>query len=223
MKDFFDFNKVCPVCNNKLTLYFHYENYLDNKLFIFSNKDNDILNFIPDEIGIKQLSMFNSTSNEEEYFSILCHNNKIEIISDANIFIENKNVKTSAYFYYLCDRKAIHFENNFYNYEIDVYKSCYYRSSPYLTFKKSNSNFEYTNNLLNRKEVFTIKYDHKVYILAMDYEIKETILWYYHDNINDDNDVELFEKKLSLCTLPSFDKENRAKLIEKLNTWILLS
>jgi hypothetical protein len=102
-----------------------------------------------------------------------------------------------------------------------------------LNWKLIRSSITEQPNIDIRDEIFTFKYhrdevSEKVYILNLDYENNKTLFRYYTFTMEENKDIgfepEYFEKDLPLLSVrPNFKIEDRTKLIDRMNGWILMS
>jgi len=152
--------------------------------------------------------------------------------------LANEAKKHHIYFFYLCNPKGIK-QKGFADFSISLYKGCYYRSTPFYEFKQSedktwaldtvNPDFK---EIVNKDESFAFNSIEdnleKVYMMNLDHEKKETMLWYYSVT-EEDKKVKgfrpkLFEKSVPLLSnRPKLGREDRARLIERFDGWIIMS
>lgn len=230
--DFLHFNDRCPICDEPLTLYMQWINSIcwkgvpiENNLYRFNSF-----------IGIKD----NNKKLENEY--VLLWDNgptfKIEMSSSET----RREAEThSIYFFYLCNSAGFKVKT-WGDYEISLYRGCYYRSTPLMEFyksdeRKSKDRFLKLINpdnqeLINKDESYSFKDIHdgyeKVYMINLDYEDKKTTLWHYSTTTKEreahDFSPKLFNKDIPLLTTRiKAGLEDREKLLSKLNGWILMS
>jgi len=152
--------------------------------------------------------------------------------------LANEAKKHQIYFFYLCNPKSIK-QKGFADFSISLYKGCYYRSTPFYEFKQSPNkiwsldivNPDY-KKIVNKDESFAFNSLEnnleKVYMINLDYEKKETLLWHYSIT-DEDKKVKgfrpnLFEKTIPLLpSRPKLGREHRDRLIERFNSWIIMS
>ncbi len=124
-------------------------------------------------------------------------------------------------------------------YEIYLYYGCYYRTTTLLDCVKTKSGkivirptSKSANKIVNSDESFSLtrKVDdlEKVYMVNIDYENNNTMLWYYtcsKEQLEDkDYSPNIFEKQLPLLkSRPNFNLKDRDKLFSRLDNWILMS
>lgn len=231
LKEFLDFNTLCPSCQEPLTLFMRWSGDPiddDYKLFQFYRKMNGNLAF--QEVKQENKYLQNSKRTMEINGIVYPNTNSITFnTSSAEKIIQDQD---SVYFFFLCNPDSI--EQLSYDYEINAYKSCYFRSSFPVKFVKENnllcpSYLEPTPHPL-RDESFTFidrKEGHeKIYVLTLSYEDDRTILKHYsitdEQAAMDDFEPSVFSKDLPLLK-NRFDQSNKEKLLERLNSWIVMS
>lgn len=145
--------------------------------------------------------------------------------------------RSQLYFFYLCNDHG--FDDNESDYTINIFNGCYYRSTPFLEFQKTTKKSWSLktidpdhNNLVNQEEVlsFSRKIEdlEKVYILVLSSSDKKTVFMHYSVNKDQKNDVTynppLFEKEMpSLVNRPNFSLSNRDRLLDRFDSWLILS
>ena len=216
LKKFLNFNKNCPVCDSKLSLYLQSVPNLHDDIGILLKESNSLkFNFFLGK---------NNDYSEKDY--ILLEDNKLNY---GSIKMRNYFNGTQFYFYYLCKEKGFRVSDNK-DYEINLRHGCYYRSSPIFKIvddKLKIYNID-ENNLINHDEIlsFSIPTEdnkEKNYLLTLDYFNKQTILMYYTIDQNQTyDDVDVMRQYLpELTKRPDF--KNKNSLIKKFNSWIVLS
>lgn len=236
--DFLHFNTRCPICNNPLTLYMQ---WLDSICFKATKTNEYTYRFDPFKcIKDKEL--------ENEYMILEDHGTDfITNMSSNKLFNECK--KYQVYFFFLCNSdgfKDSGFYKNSDDYQIVPYKGCYFRFNPYMELRKKDfpsvnpvctkwvleTTQEDNISLINYAENICIKSlvgdMEKVYTLSLNYGDKTTTLWYYsitEEQIKEENySPRIFEKELPLLgNRPNFDLEHREQLIDRFNSWIIMS
>ncbi len=229
LNDYLHTNEACPVCGEPLKLYMQ---VTDGPLWKSSQVSANTLIFekstrLPPSEGTVSGDYFWITRNGDNYnFNF----------SGSSILQHSKT--WYVFFFYLCNDKAI--ENKYgTDYEIDPYKACYYRSCPFMEFVLDSDTKEWTLKLSQeidsntRDEICIFKTHHedgleKVYILSLDYEFKLTTLRFFktfpQDRLSEDFEPKIFKKELPLLGVhPNFDISERDKLIDRLNSWIIMS
>jgi hypothetical protein len=214
LKDFLDFNKKCPICNNELTLYMQ---VLDGPNLIYSDSDGDNICF---------------KNNIDHY----CFDKVYLNINDCKLDLDNSTYLTqysanNIYFFYLCQTNSLKRLPGWHNFEIIMDDACYYRSSKFMDIKKGRLDFSDDKELINKDESFCIRSIEgdveKIYALNMDYEDNTMDLNHFsvrNDFIKDQSKKKIFTQRLPLINYRfNFSKENRASLINKLNSWIKFS
>lgn len=243
MKDFLNFNQVCPICQEPLTLYMQWSGDAidkDRKLFIAKNEE-DVIRFEEHKFGRKNVSFKSKFSIKKNNVDISMDLKRVDdnYIVNFNSLMNEKNAKNQEeiYFFFLCNPKAI--EDLGYDYEINSYNGCYYRSSALIKFHHLNYNnsklyISFVDEMpyINRAEYFVLKNRiddlEKVYTLILNNEESKTVLMYYsvtdEQALNDDFEANIFEKEMPILkNRPSFDQADKEKLIERLDGWIILS
>ena len=225
---FLTFNKRCPVCDNPLTLYMQ---WIDSTLFIGQEENPSIFHFTE--------LIFRSDTNLDEHedkdiksITLMDYGDKFDVgFSHPSLFNEAK--KYQIYFYFLCKQEGFR-SKNLRNYEINLVKGCYYRSTPLMEFKKKEDwKLEYTvdefSDLINKDESFCLKTRKnsldKFYMLSRDMETQTTKVWYFtatdEQRVDPKFKPDIFQKELPLIRRPSL--ENQKKILERINSWIVLS
>ena len=222
IKQFLDYNTNCPICNNELILCMQWSNvgFERDRLFLSYYQDR-MFHFTEHPKNIKPISM---QKNKKEV------NIEMFLDCDARISFNSLDAEKCSqeqddiYFFYICNPDGITFEGSEYN--INLYHSCYYRSTPFTNFNKKEITFK--QPLTNRDENFSLKKKGKAYLVSSNYEDKKTTLWYYtfteEEEKNEHFEPRIFEQDLPL--LPNgfdFSLENRDHLLDKLYSFIILS
>ncbi len=224
LKEFLDFNTHCPSCQEPLTLFMRWSGeILDNdyRLFKFYRKENKNLAF-------REIVQNKKTS--EITGIIYPETNSISFnTSSAEKIIQDQD---SIYFFFLCNPNSI--QDLSYDYEIDAYKACYFRSSFPINFVKENnllhpSYLEPQSHVLRDESFILVDRKEeleKVYILTLSYEDNKTILMHYSvtdEQAKDDSyEPSVFTKEVPLLkTRP--DPSDKEKLLDRLNSWIIMS
>ncbi len=233
LSEFLNFNRKCPICNEPLSLYMHWlksclfqaqevtPNLYDFKV-IWSQKSGT---YVENDSLVGEIMQLEDLGN-----------NKFEI-DFSNGQLQQEAKKPHLYFFWICNPNGIT-KMGHGNYQINMYKSCYYRSSPSMEFvrfdREKKWNLCIVNpdlcSLVNKSERFAFKSHsnavEKVYTLGLDYETKETLFWYYAVT-DEEKKIELFKPKVFekqmplLRNRPNF--ENKEKLLERFDSWIIMS
>ena len=231
LPQFLHVNEHCPVCNEPLSLF---AQVVNGPLWKAKRPAPGILHF--DQFECKTNAL-----EADDFFWL--DERSDDVLIDFSTSRTNQAAKTwTMFFFYLCNPKAIEDVTKT-NYGINPYVACYYRSTPFLELRRDDGG----NGILELKEVmgqdpipgdirdeiFTLKDvkpndDEKVYVLSFDYEVKNTTLRYYQitpeDRKNKYFDRSIFKKDLPLLSVrPNFELKSREQLINRLNTWVLLS
>ncbi len=225
LSQFLNYNQTCPLCNEPLHLYMR---WADSLFFKGKVVEDNVYQFDPylagDEKPNPELEKFQSES-------MLLDNNGEQILTDfSSNGLLNEAKKHHIYFFYLCNPNGIK-QKKWGDFAISLFKACYYRSSPFYEFKLNEGNWDLGTvnpdhkELSNKDESFAfnlIRNDlEKVYMIKLDYEVKDTTLWYYTvtdaEKLKENFRPNLFEKTLPLLGVrPKFDLVDRQKLIEQL-------
>lgn len=217
INDFIHFNKNCPCCDNILTL-FMVSHASRNPVIWKGEIDKNSLNFYQQDSS-KIIKILESDSDH--------------VLDSSNM--ERSLWTEDFYFFYLCNPRAIKIKYMPYDFEINAFDACYYRSTPLMRcwdrhdgiITASNPSEE---NFINAEQVFRVIYQsedfNKAYILSLDYLDNETVFWHYtyKDSLEINDDSKIMEIKMPILnSLPSFHPSQRDKLLEKFNCWILMS
>lgn len=232
LNDYLHTNEKCPVCGEPLKLYMQ---VTDGPLWKSSQVSSDTLIF---EKNTPLAPLDGVVS--DDYFWINRRGDDYNFnFSGSSIFQHSKT--WSIFFFYLCNEKSI--ENKYgRDYEIDPYRACYFRSCPFMEFGLDNKAGKWALELASGADaidgntrdeicIFKIPQENgleKVYILSLDYEFKVTTLRFFkttaEDRVSDDFEPKVFKKELPLLgARPNFDISERDKLIDRLNSWIIMS
>jgi hypothetical protein len=231
-KGFFDFGWNCPSCDNNLSLYFQIsggscfklDHMRDNKYLFLPLFSKDYSNNPENAVQLK--------IGDDNRCELFCKNYKI--------LDELKN--ETAYLFFLCKEQGFKLNgDNKYagkhnqDYEINLYKGCYYRASPilYLSDNFILETLEAHKDLTNGDEVIALNRMSngdlfRVYMLHVCYENNSTIMYYYsctpEQSANKEFIPNILEKSLPIPRRKlDFSLKNRDKLLNKLDNWILMS
>lgn len=230
LTDFLNYNHSCPLCGEPLNLYMQWVgNYRANGVLFSGQVKDNIIQFIP-----------NITCQTDEYLKreavLLELGSEINSDFSHNELLE-RSKRTQIYFFFLCNPKGIKYKDDG-KWKVSLYKGCYYRSTPFFEYKLEDKSFklrptsEPAPMLANKDESFSINtYNEgleKVYMMQLDYELNKTVI--YHYSITDEQkqikgfEPNTFEKDLPLLkNRPDLSQENRQKLVDRFNNWILMS
>jgi hypothetical protein len=227
--NFLRFNRICPVCGEPLKLY---AGVIDNSLWQAISYENGLqYKFVQTQFRDEQI--------DKDAFFTLEEDGENFNISFSTPALYQKSKTWNFLFAFICNEDGIIFDE-YSGYSVDAYIACYYRCTPLLEFKESESKMWKLQTLLtdqkeidNGTELFTFKVLvdsglEKVYILDLDYEGKQTLLRFYTslpgNRLDKDFEPKTFNKDLPLLDpRPNLKFEDRAKLISRLDTWILMS
>jgi hypothetical protein len=229
--DFFNFNRYCPVCEEPLHVYLKWDH---GALFKGKTIKQNFVRFEP----YKLYKRFNFESNLD-YIDVSCTPSSFDaVLSSSKIGSEAK--KHLMFFFFLCNPDSFKDKGDW-DYELNMYKACYFRRSQTLEFKKEENqkkkrwylDFSDKSQIkINSDEHFVFKSFsedvEKLYFLSLDAEQDKTILQHYIINAEHREqsyfNPKIFKKELPyLENRPNFDLRNREKLIDKFENWILMS
>lgn len=216
---FISHNKVCPICHKPLTLYMQ---WLRSACFKSNVIQDNVYEFkpLPNTIGC---TWTDSSMN------LFIYENYIATTFSQGFLAEAK--KYQLYFFFLCNFSAFDSNNT-----INIVKGCYYRSSATMEFKNNNKDWklEYLGSedpkLINRDEFFSIERNvnglDKVYVLKTSYTENTSTLFHYSvdpiDRKKSYYEPKMFEKEFPILK-NELDLTDQQKLMDKFQTWILLS
>lgn len=231
LTQFLHFNQECPVCGEPLQFF---AQVVNGPLWKAKRPEPGILRF-------DQFQCKNEALSQDDFFWLAEQPN--EVLVDFNTSAMYQAAKPwTVFFFFLCNQDSIEDVTRT-NYGINPYVACYYRSTPFLEFRRDDGG----NGTLQlkeimgqepiegdiRDEIFILKNvmrnnDEKVYVLSFDYETKGTTLRYYQitseDRKNKYFDPSIFKKDLPMMSVrPNFELTHRDQLITRLDAWILLS
>lgn len=225
-KEFLQFNNKCPICNNQLTLY---AQVLRSTCFKTElSNDSEFIHMKPFRIK-GELS-----DNEEMLIKDDGHLQFRDVHTSQKLNIKQDQM----YFFYLCNENGFMTKGSVDDYNISIYKGCYYRSSQLFNLNKSDNSKEWVlgdselDDFINKTENFSISTKdsslEKIFTLQFDYEINKTTFYYYTATADQrrmkDFSPSIFEKTFDqLMNNLDFSISNREKLINKLNNWVIFS
>lgn len=238
LNNFLHFNNRCPICDEPLHLYMQWARSMCFKGELL---EPNIYKFSPVD-SLKDLSLSLVAGEEDSYgedahILLADKGDDIEVIfSSSKLFSEAK--KHQAYFYFLCNPLGI--KKTWKDYEINLYKGCYYRDTPLMELRKNPQNKEWclefidhdNESIVHKNECFSFKSTNKdiekIYMLDLDWNKKETTLWHYSVSLEQKKTPSfrpnIFEKKMPLLsTRPKVGIEDRAKLLSRFDNWIIMS
>lgn len=226
LHNFLHFNSNCPICREPLTLYLQ---WLNGPCFIAEKE-------MPYRYKLTQFKNKNDKL-EDDHIDLLDYVTKSEIKFSSNRIAEEAK-RPHMYFFYLCNPAGFKDIGN--DYEINIYKGCYWRSTPELEFKRyeidPNWRLEAVNpdenKLVNGDEIFSFKkpgeIEEKVYTLQLNYAEDKTDFMFYsvteEQRAQKSFEPKLFDKTIPMLgTRPDFAPEHREKLLDRFDSWILVS
>ena len=228
--EFLHVHHNCPVCGEPLTLYCQ---ILDGPLWKAQRISTEVW-------GFEQFKNINKDfQNHDDWFWLTDTGNNFDIeFSSSKIYQSSKT--WTLFFFYMCNEDSVE-EVPGEGYGINPYLACYVATTPFLEFKENQDKHwrlalsdpfdTIAGNV--RDEIFTFKAmqpngNEKVYILNIDNETKATILRYYVATPEEMKDKDFEPKVLKLDlpqlgTRPNFNLEDRQKLIDRFDGWIIMS
>lgn len=228
LNKFLHYNRHCPQCGEPLHLYMQ---WFDSILFKAQEYKQDNYQFTPMIVPSAQKEL------KESFMILTDHGDSIETEFDSP-GLANEAKRRQIYFFYVCNPAGIK-EKSGGDHEIHLYKACYYRSTLLLEFKKDEKedvwNLQFTDHqpgVVNKDESFAfssvINDLTKIYMMTLDYEANHTVLYHYGvteaQKAEKDFKPNVFEKTIPLLNpRPKFGKEDKWKLIERFDNWILMS
>jgi hypothetical protein len=228
LSDFLHFNARCPVCDNSLTLYMQ---WIDSVCFKAKKSRKNIYTF----------EQFKCKNTEDlplsDFIELYDYGNTSEIkFSSSKIASETR--RKQMYFFYLCNDNGFESTGED-NYEINMTPGCYYRATPIVEFhKKSRNKWDLQtinkdhSKLVNNDEALVFMKNtngtEKVYMLQFDYSNNKTKFMHYsatEEQLWDKSyEPNIFEKEIiDLSIRPNFSLDNREKLINRFESWIIMS
>lgn len=231
LSKFLNSDHLCPICKEPLNLYMQWNGqWRDSKCFSAQMLEPNLFKLTPfkgpdDQAGVpfNKMDYFLTLSNRETA-TVESSSDKLNITKDGLKF----------YFFYLCNPLGFK-DKGVGDYHINLYKGCYYKSTPFMKLSKDNKTiemFDPLNKSFIKDESFSFKKItdtlERVYALNLNSETKETTLWHYsctpEQKADEHFTPNLFEKKMPFLNVrPKFGPENREKLISRLDNWILMS
>lgn len=224
LNEFIHFNHRCPVCDNDLKLYLQMRNSV---CFRADKQKKTVYHFTP-------IKCINDLISAQDYIDLYDYGNDFETkFSSSQMAAEAR--KSQFYFFYLCNELG--FEDDGTDYTINIYSGCYYRATPFLEYKKTSKK-SWTlktinpdhEKLINHEEALsfsrTVDDVEKIYMLNLNNHENKTIFMHYSLNEDQKNDANyapnVFEKEMPpLTNRPNFASENRDRLLDRFDSWIL--
>jgi len=243
LSQFLNFNHTCPICDEPLHLYMQ---QVGSSCFEAKLIEPNLYEFNTFKVMKGYSGTIETTNNAavpQEKMLLLDKGNSFEMKwENASAKAEAK--KFQIYFFFLCNPAGF-VDKVWGDYEINLYKGCYYRSTPFMEYQKKYANnedvwtLETTNkdqaDIINKDEAYSFKQKpatpeglERVYMVNLDYEKKATTLWHYSttesERKKENFKAKLFEKEMPLLgTRIKAGPEDREKLLERLDGWIMLS
>jgi hypothetical protein len=225
LSKFISFNNTCPICNNKLTLFMQWHGTTLWKARDLKFPKKDQIVFTPIKFVKEQTDIVLRLRDNGDTLS--------------PIIAEDR--KHTMHFFYLCNEGGIDITSEASaDYEINLYRGCYYRSSADMEFKK-NADKQWVlsevredgTDIVSQEESFSFKKNldpdlERVYMLSIKSLEDCTDLWFYETNseqrAQENYEPKLFEKKMPLLkTRPKLDIRDRDQLLSRLDSWIIMS
>lgn len=228
LNEFIRFNQRCPICDNDLTLYIQMK---DSVCFRAIKQKQNIYRFQP-------FKCLNKSISESDFIDVYDYGNDFETkFSSSQMAAEAK--RAQLYFFYLCNENGFEYNAINNDYSINIYSGCYYRSSPFLEFQKTNKktwmlktiNPDH-DSLINNEEILSFSQSNndieKIYMLNLNSYDNKTVFMHYSVNEEQKKDEKyipnVFEKEMpSLTVRPNFSISNRDKLLARFDSWIVVS
>jgi hypothetical protein len=233
--EFLQFNSHCPICGRELNLYMQ---WIDAPCFhAFDKKINESgkIDYYFQQFKCKNQDI-GTDDCQDDLMILTSHENNIET-EFTSYKLLNEAKKYQIYFFFLCNPAG--FQDRFHNdYEINLSKGCYYRSTPMMELQqledkswKLSTILPESQNIINKDEAFALIIQtnvcQKIYMLNIDEENQKSSLWYYIiPNLEKENKKfkpKLFNENFPHIRRPDLAPSNRERLISKLDSWILLS
>jgi hypothetical protein len=221
-------NHTCPMCGKGLTLFLRARK---NSLWKATPT-------APNGFMFEQFLLKSKTLKEKDAFIMDFEDGRFNITCNSSEL--RQEIKTWQFFiYYICNEKAI--TQEWEQHKINVHDACYFRNSVHLEFHPQKNEVGDTiwelqpvNKELvdpTRLENFTLTQTteskvEKVYFLTLDSENKKTILRHYtvspEQNKDSNFEPNVFEKTMPMMTVRP-DLNDKTRLMERLDSWILMS
>lgn len=229
LNKFINFTERCPSCSNDLKLYMTWLNSMTFKATSKQIKGNKIHRF-------EQALCKNNSFGQNDYLSLLDNGEQVKTKFNSSKLAEEAKVH-QIYFFQICGEGGFKESNK--EFQINAAKACYYRSTPFMQYTATEDGkwsllnaLEGQENAIFQNEVFSFKKKIKelehTYILDMNYGSKETKFYYY--TVSDEERVapgfrpKRFDKTFPLLSVrPKVGEEDREKLIDRFNSWIIVS
>lgn len=217
--------KLCPVCNQKLSLYALISNIGTFKCtnnFVLNKKNK--LNFYP--LKDSTFGLHVGVMKTDNFVIKLMADNSFQLtFNSEHLFrlIESSSLS----FFYLCNPLAItpsDYSVEINTYGLDAFSVCYYNVSELFSFtRKDNVPTLIQSDVLHssKLEVFSTSLDEKRYSLHNSYSENKSIL-YFNDTVDKNNIKKTFIKEFDLLD-HQLDFSNKSKILNKFDSWILLS
>lgn len=206
-KKFFDNKSICPLCGKELTLFLK---DLINSIRLKGTKFSS-------ETRFKQFQCIDDNISK---LDLIFLTNSGDIILSQDL--EKEKVKDWKFcFFYLCQvdslRQKLYGDED---YDIDITKACYYRSSPTLQFPCDDIVLGYENFSLHKET----NDGEKVFFASLNYVEEKLGFWYYFipnsEKENPNFEPPVLEKTFPLPKQWNFDKN---ELIKKFESWVIMA
>ena len=225
LKKFLNFNHNCPVCEKPLQTLLS-----SGKNLWKSTKIDDQYHFV------RVCERDKNLSDEDSFILALAPEGVTITFSTPEI---QKVIQAEHCFCMkLCTSDAV--ECNSFDYDIKLDTTCYFRSSPFFDLVESNNQFGFQvvnsdhAEIVNRDIVFTVSDQNqegleRVYLLNVSYEDVKTQLFHW-SSTPEQRCQEGFEPNIFvkddlplLLEFPNLELSERDRLIDRLNSWVVLS
>lgn len=229
LNEFLNFNRMCPICQEPLHLFMQ---WTSSVCFKATQLDEHSYGFIP----FKGTKRNIGTDGCDDEFVIINDDGSSQFSTSR---LEQESKKFQIYFFFLCNPGAGFKDKGVGDYEINLFRACYYRSSPFMEYKQNKdgiwtleNSLEETKEITNNDESFSFKVlspeNDRVYMLNLNYDKQETKLWFYsvpqEERQKPGFRPKLFSKTLPILkNRPDFGIENREKLLDRFDSWIIMS
>lgn len=218
-------NTKCPICQNDLTLYLQVHNgpcFSSTRTVSKINPDDNLFKFTPFLLK-STLDMFGG--KEDNTIDLAARKETYEF-NDKKKFLDN-----GFYLFFVCNKAG--FKEIPGDYNIKMYDACYYLSTPPLKIDINNNvqfrEQNHTDMMYHESHAYMIQKNEvlKVYILISDYNAKNTKLWYYTMTDKESKtkgwEPNKFSKTLPLVPKFNASYRNKDQLIDRFDSWIILS
>ena len=138
IQEFINYNHICPICEEPLGMYMQ---WIDSLLFRAKQIEPNVFVFKP---ILSTGSQDPFDKYKEDYFIMDLTSGKLQ--TDFTPEIRSLAKKYNMFLFFLCNPAGIKVKS-WGDYEIEPYRGCYYRSSPFLEMKGHDRNYEIDSTL----------------------------------------------------------------------------